>query len=45
VSEELVTSTHQDADTMTVALHGEVDVLTVDEVRHTLGDAVAASPG
>jgi anti-sigma B factor antagonist len=44
VSEELVTSTHQDADTMTVALHGEVDVLTVDEVRHALGDAVAASP-
>jgi anti-sigma B factor antagonist len=44
VSEELVTSVSRDADTVTVALHGEVDVLTVDQVRVALGDAVAARP-
>jgi anti-sigma B factor antagonist len=30
---------------ITVALHGEVDVMTVDEVRMALGEAIAARPG
>jgi anti-sigma B factor antagonist len=29
---------------ITVALHGEVDVLTVDQVRMALGEAIAARP-
>jgi len=44
VSEELVTSVSRDAGTVTVALHGEVDVLTVDQVRVALGEAIAAGP-
>ena len=42
--EELVTSLDRDADTVTVALHGEVDVATVDQVRVALTDALAAKP-
>ena len=42
--EELVTSLDRDADTVTVALHGEVDVATVDQVRVALADAIAARP-
>lgn len=44
MSEERVTSLARDAGTVTVALHGEVDVLTVDQVRLALGDAVAQRP-
>jgi anti-sigma B factor antagonist len=44
VTEELVTSLDRDADTVTVALHGEVDVATVDQVRVALADAIAAKP-
>ena len=42
--EELVTSLDRDADTVTVALHGEVDVMTVDQVRMALTEAIAARP-
>jgi anti-sigma B factor antagonist len=42
--EEVVTSLDRDADTATVALHGEVDVLTVDQVRVALTDAIAGRP-
>ena len=42
--EELVTSLDRDADTATVALHGEVDVATVDQVRVALTDAIAGRP-
>jgi anti-sigma B factor antagonist len=44
VPEELVTSLDRDADMVTVALHGEVDVATVDQVRVALTDAIAAKP-
>jgi anti-sigma B factor antagonist len=44
VPEELVTSLDRTADTVTVALHGEVDVATVDQVRVALADAIAAGP-
>ena len=44
MSDELVTSVSRDSDTVTVALHGEVDVLTVDQVRIALGEAIAAHP-
>jgi anti-sigma B factor antagonist len=44
VPEELVTSLDRDADTVTVALHGEVDVATVDQVRVALADAIAGQP-
>jgi anti-sigma B factor antagonist len=44
VPEELVTSLDRVADTVTVALHGEVDVATVDQVRVALTDAIAAQP-
>jgi anti-sigma B factor antagonist len=44
VSEEPVTSASRDADTVTVALHGEIDVLTVAQVRVALGEAIAARP-
>lgn len=45
VSEEPATSVVRDADTVTVALHGEVDILTVDQVRQALAEAVAGRPG
>ena len=45
VAEEQVTSVDRAGDTTTVALHGEVDVATVDQVRIALADAVADRPG
>lgn len=39
-----MTSLDRDADTAIVALHGEVDVLTVDQVRVALADALAGRP-
>jgi anti-sigma B factor antagonist len=44
VAEELVTSVDRDGDTITVALHGEVDVLVVDQVRIALSEAIAERP-
>ena len=44
MSDERVTSLDRDGDTVTVALHGEVDVLNVDQVRLALGEAIAAKP-
>jgi anti-sigma B factor antagonist len=44
VADELVTSVEWDGRTATVALRGEVDVLTVDQVRVVLGDVLARSP-
>jgi anti-sigma B factor antagonist len=44
LSEELVTSLAHDAGTVTVALHGEVDVLTVDQVRVALTEALDQRP-
>lgn len=39
-----MTSLDLDGDTAKVALHGEVDVMTVDQVRVALADAIAARP-
>ena len=39
-----MTSLDRDAGTATVALHGEVDVLTVDQVRVALAEALAGGP-
>ena len=39
-----MTSLDHDAGTAIVALHGEVDVLTVDQVRVALADAIAGAP-
>jgi anti-sigma B factor antagonist len=44
LSEEVVASLARDAGTLTVALHGEVDVLTVDQVRVALTEAVGQRP-
>jgi anti-sigma B factor antagonist len=44
VAQEPVTTVVRADDTVTVALHGEVDVLTVDQVRRTLTDALAERP-
>jgi anti-sigma B factor antagonist len=50
VSETPITGTpatsvvHTAAGVVTVSLHGEVDVLTVDEVRMALGAAIAGRP-
>ena len=44
MSDEQVATQSQDAGTITVALHGEVDVTTVDQVRVALADAIAARP-
>ena len=44
VPEETVTSVEHAGDTVTVSLRGEVDVLTVDQVRMALSDALAARP-
>ena len=42
--DEIVTSLDRTGDTATVSLRGEVDVLTVDQVRVALGEALAARP-
>lgn len=39
-----MTSLDRAADVATVALHGEVDVLTVDQVRVALAEAIAGAP-
>jgi anti-sigma B factor antagonist len=44
VADEIVTSVSRADDTITVSLHGEVDVLTVDQVRVALAEAVADRP-
>jgi anti-sigma B factor antagonist len=44
VADELVTSVDRAGDTATVSLHGEVDVLTVDQVRGALTEAIADRP-
>jgi anti-sigma B factor antagonist len=44
VSQERVTTLNRAGDTVTVALHGEVDVLNVDQVRQALGEALAGRP-
>ncbi|GIF19122.1 anti-sigma B factor antagonist [Actinoplanes tereljensis] len=42
--DEIVTNLDRDAGTTTVALQGEVDVLTVDQVRVALEEALAVRP-
>ncbi len=42
--DEFVTSVDRAGDTVTVSLHGEVDVLTVDQVRSALQVALASGP-
>ncbi len=42
--DEFVTSLDRDAGTATVTLRGEVDILTVDQVRVVLGEALATGP-
>ena len=42
--DEIVTSVDHDGRIVTIALHGEVDVLTVDQVRVALIEALAAQP-
>ena len=42
--DEFVTSLDRDAGTATVTLRGEVDILTVDQVRVVLGEALAIRP-
>jgi anti-sigma B factor antagonist len=44
LTDEIVTRLDHDGRIATVALHGEVDVLTVDQVRIALTEAVAAHP-
>ena len=44
MADEIGTTLDQDARTTTVALHGEIDVLTVDQVRVALAGALAAGP-
>jgi anti-sigma B factor antagonist len=44
VSQEQVASLDRAGDSVTVALHGEVDVLNVDQVRQALGEALAGTP-
>jgi anti-sigma B factor antagonist len=44
LAEEVVTSMARAEDTITVSLHGEVDVLTVDQVRVALAEAIADGP-
>jgi anti-sigma B factor antagonist len=44
LADEIVTTLDQDAHTTTVGLHGEIDVLTVDQVRVALAGALAARP-
>jgi anti-sigma B factor antagonist len=44
VSDTPATSVSRGVHTVTVALHGEVDVLTVDQVRMALAEATTAHP-
>jgi anti-sigma B factor antagonist len=44
VSRTPATSVARTADAVTVALHGEVDVLTVDEVRMALAEVITSRP-
>src|SRR5687768_16401883 len=44
VTDEPVTSLDRDADVVTVALQGEVDVLNVDQVRIALVEALETRP-
>jgi anti-sigma B factor antagonist len=44
VSDKRVATLDRDGDTVTVTLRGEVDVLTVEQVRAALAEAVAARP-
>jgi anti-sigma B factor antagonist len=44
VSEEIVARVDRDGDAVTVSLLGEVDVLTVDQVRQALSEALASGP-
>jgi anti-anti-sigma factor len=44
LADEIVTTLDQDARTTTVALHGEIDVLTVDQVRVALAGVLASRP-
>jgi anti-sigma B factor antagonist len=44
VSSEPVTSLDRTADTTTVRLHGEIDVLNVDQVRVSLVEALESGP-
>ena len=45
MSDERVANLDRDGDVLTVALHGEVDVLNVEQVRAALGEALAQRPG
>ena len=45
MSNERVASLDRDGGVVTVALHGEVDVLNVEQVRVALGEALAQRPG
>ncbi|GGK86821.1 STAS domain-containing protein [Mangrovihabitans endophyticus] len=44
MTEQPATSLDRDDGTVTVRLHGEVDVLTVDEVRMALAEAIRSRP-
>ena len=44
MTDQPATSAERHGGTLTVALHGEVDVLNVDEVRQALKEAVGAAP-
>jgi anti-sigma B factor antagonist len=44
VPEEIVARVDRDGDAVTVSLLGEVDVLTVDQVRRALSEALASGP-
>ncbi|MBG0563084.1 STAS domain-containing protein [Actinoplanes aureus] len=44
MTDESVTSVDTVDGTTTVSLHGEIDILTVEQVRIVLGEAVAAGP-
>jgi anti-sigma B factor antagonist len=44
LADEIVTNLDHDDRTATVSLRGEVDILTVDQVRVALSEALAARP-
>ena len=44
MTEEVVTSLDRSNGTITVRLHGEVDVMVVDQVRVALADALSDNP-
>jgi anti-sigma B factor antagonist len=44
LADEIVTTLDHDERTATVALHGEIDVLTVDQLRIALAEALALHP-